>query len=302
MSTSNNDFINDLMVNILEGVHIPKVQVERELSPILGMFIESLLTKYFEDNNDFSGDYKLILPEFPLKKDNDNQSTNIDFLLFNKSKKAMVLLELKTDPSSHNEEQIKTYSLLKSKISTKSAKFLRDDLNAIIEGSTKKTKYQYVTERFDKSFEGVDLSAINNCFIIYLVPSAMKEGIDNKHGVDYVLTLESLPENIVHTHSNAWQVIAQNIQELDAMYKSSTINKDSISSIKDNIEDYLEKNPKLKPDYFQLGKIGNGGRPNYQVTFTNGSIQTFRFNGSHHHIPKFKNVNLTDKNVWNDNF
>jgi hypothetical protein len=67
------EFINELMRHIIDGVNIPKVQVERAVTPVLSLFIESILNKYFENNDEYSGEYKLISPEFPLKKDN-NQS------------------------------------------------------------------------------------------------------------------------------------------------------------------------------------------------------------------------------------
>lgn len=101
---SNDGFVNDLMKHIIEGVNIPKVQVERALSPILSLYIESILTSYFNGNSEYSGSYEMISPEFPLKKEN-NQSTNIDYLLINRSKKTLVFFELKTDIGSFDVDQ-----------------------------------------------------------------------------------------------------------------------------------------------------------------------------------------------------
>ncbi len=63
-------FINDLMECIIEGINIPKVQVERVITPILGMFLESILNRVFAEHPKFSGSYTLVSPEFPLKKEN----------------------------------------------------------------------------------------------------------------------------------------------------------------------------------------------------------------------------------------
>ena len=64
------------MKHILEGTKIPKVQVERAINPILSLFLESILEKYLSRP---SNSIKLISPEFPLKKEINNQSTNVDF-------------------------------------------------------------------------------------------------------------------------------------------------------------------------------------------------------------------------------
>lgn len=296
MNKMNDSFINELMMNILEGAKIPKVQVERELSPILGMFMGAILTKKFENSDVFSGEYQLITPEFPLKKDGNNQSTNIDYMLFNKTKKAMVLLELKTDPSSSNANQTDTYGLLKDKITESSAHFLKTDIDSIIQSTGKKAKYEYVAKRLEKTLEGEELSKINQCTVIYLVPNAIKEVTKNNKSVDYVLTFKDLPQHIEHDHADAWQIISQYLHELDDMYEpiNETDSMDAQSMIISHIQAYSKTHPQLIPDFFQLGVLGSGTKPNYQVTFKCGAVQTFRFNGKPHHLGEFKAINLGD--------
>ena len=41
------NFIHALMDNILDGLMAPKFQVERAISPILGIFLEDILTTKF---------------------------------------------------------------------------------------------------------------------------------------------------------------------------------------------------------------------------------------------------------------
>jgi len=76
-----NSFAEALMTHIMEATMIPKVQVERVVGPILSMFIGDVLTATLRDDSRLSGDIKLIAPEFPLKKEGNRQSTNIDWLM-----------------------------------------------------------------------------------------------------------------------------------------------------------------------------------------------------------------------------
>jgi hypothetical protein len=113
---------------IMEGTKIPKVQVERAVSPILALFIADVLTAYFKDNN--PNDYLLVSQEFPLKKDNNNQSKNIDYLLVNSAKNQLVFVELKTD-SRANYRQAENYIKVKESIKQKSAKVLSQNLHKV---------------------------------------------------------------------------------------------------------------------------------------------------------------------------
>jgi len=72
-------------------------------------------------------------------------------------------------------------------------------------------------------------------------------------------------------------------------------------AIINNIQQYIEKtSSKITPEYFQLGTLGAGLAPNYQVRFTNGSVQTFRFNGTPHHRKEFNSSNLCTPIIWKD--
>jgi hypothetical protein len=70
-------FLEVLMRHIMDQVKIPKVQVERVIGPILGMFIAKVLSAKLNDR------MEMICAEFPLRKaPESNQSTNIDWLLY----------------------------------------------------------------------------------------------------------------------------------------------------------------------------------------------------------------------------
>lgn len=95
MKENGNKFLSLLMERIVESHQIPKVQVERVVSPILSMFVADALTKKFANNDSLRGKYELVCMEFPLKKPENSQSTNIDFLLVNTTTLSIVFLEIK---------------------------------------------------------------------------------------------------------------------------------------------------------------------------------------------------------------
>lgn len=107
-SQMNKGFLSHLMAHLLEGSQIPKVQVERSIGPVLGFFLAEVLTATLKDDGALSGRYRMLCPEFPLAKEK-NQSTNIDFLLYNEDRQALVFLELKTACSSFAADQAEIY-------------------------------------------------------------------------------------------------------------------------------------------------------------------------------------------------
>jgi len=293
------EFIDELMCHILEGVNIPKVQVERAINPILSLFVESILNKYFENIDGYSGEYQLISPEFPLKKDN-NQSTNIDYLLVNNSKKVLVFFELKTDAGSLGMKQLNRYLAFKDKIAESSIELLRKDLEEIKKKSPKRSKYNNVISKFDLI---IGENNIYNLIIIYLVPFSKVIEIKGKKGIDFVLSFSELPEIIDHKFGEFWTIIRNNLVQLDnnslKKQQKGLSGNEVMNLIVNNIR-IFSQNTALNPVYFQIGILGGGNTPNYQVKFSNGQIKTFRFNGNPHHFPVFKNSNLSKAIYWKD--
>lgn len=290
-------FINELMCHILEGANIPKVQVERAIGPILSMFIESILDKYFENHDEYSGEYKLISPEFPLKKEN-NQSTNIDYLLVNKSKKILVFFELKTDVGSIGAEQMNIYFDFKKRIAEGTCKILRDDLENISRAS-KGSKYDYIASHFDTVI-GKDTD-IRKSIIIYLVPLAKVEKVKEEKEIDFVMAYNSLPTTINHKYAHYWSIMQKNLLKIDNHFQKANreVSDDPMISIIANIKS-LSKSYSIQPISFQIGIMGEGKTPNYQVKFEDSSIKTFRFNGKPHSVSEFKPNNLSKEYYWVD--
>ena len=100
-------FVVALMDNILDGLMTSKFQVERAISPILGVFLEDVLTQIF-NNEDVENPPKrieMVCAEFPLrKKGKEKHSTNVDWLLYDRKIKQLIFFELKTSDTSFDQE------------------------------------------------------------------------------------------------------------------------------------------------------------------------------------------------------
>lgn len=166
-------FFADLMQHLMAGTMIPKVQVERSLGPIIGFFLADALSANLQE------DIVMLCPEFPIRKEGNNQSTNIDWLMFSRTKQELLLVELKTTDTSFAAWQASIYEDLQNKIaSTQSAVFLAEDLEDIADESLERGKYLNV-QKMTASGLGITEDAIREVFgrckharVIYLAPKA----------------------------------------------------------------------------------------------------------------------------------
>jgi len=97
-------FWRELLDHIVTKLrHVPKFQVERAVGPMLDYFIT-------KDPTFLGGDMEILATEFPLKKKGTTlQSTNVDWLLYDRCRNELVLLELKTDDGSFSSGQLERY-------------------------------------------------------------------------------------------------------------------------------------------------------------------------------------------------
>jgi len=271
-----NSFLSDYFSKLEEYNSIPKLQIERAISPLLSVFIEELIKEFLINKPELSGEIELILPEFPLKKEN-NQSTNIDWLLVNKEKQILLFVELKTATTSFNSEQLDTYVLIQKYIQKFGAKFLYDDIKIIRNNSSEKNKYDFILQRLSAFHES--FRTINRSEIIYIVPTAIKHRILDAP----VLTFSDFPEYLNHNYQNEWRQLRKFFLSIDKL--SPVVNKikmesssKSDSSIKLKLEIIARKFNKT-PVLIWFGKTGDGSNPNFQIKFTDGSIQPFYHSG-----------------------
>jgi hypothetical protein len=206
-------FLEKLMELIVtDGINTPKAQVERYLSPILAIFLEEILFQKF------GNEYKMIAPEFPIKKGTidststrPNQSTNIDYLMFNVTKNKFTFIELKTDSTSFKPSQLDIYNQLEEICNRDTNIFgqlLYDDLLEIKKASTYKKKYQYLIDtKWDESF-----NAINNMEIIYIVPA--KTALKEKRANLQTLYFNDFPKNLT-IYPQEYEIINTFLKVLD---------------------------------------------------------------------------------------
>ena len=128
-------FIVTLMAHIMEATMISKAQVERAVGPILSLFLPQVLTATFQEDPELSGEIVMICPEFPLKKTHNRQSTNIDWLMFNKSRKMLLFFELKTSDTSVNDQQNAIYNERVRQIHASGGEFLVQDVEELRDAS-----------------------------------------------------------------------------------------------------------------------------------------------------------------------
>jgi len=218
-SQMNKGFLSHLMAHLLEGSQIPKVQVERSVGPVLGFFLADVLTATLKDDEALSGRYRMLCPEFPLVKEKSNslQSTNIDFLLYNEDRQALVFLELKTAGSSFSPEQATIYLENKYRVHKHGAAYLIEDLERIKSSSSESHKYAALRNLLETRFPG-GVSAMALCrqlHVIYLVPAQLKEQSPHLKRMDKALSFGELTTAIDSPFAQEWATIVEALQQLD---------------------------------------------------------------------------------------
>lgn len=109
--------IDQLFYNLRIWKKLPKYQAERRLDVFFGLYMEDIL-KECRSNLFAEEDQLILVPEFPLQKNkSNNECTNIDYLVFNITKKCVHAIELKTDTHSVNDDQIDYYRRFKDETS-----------------------------------------------------------------------------------------------------------------------------------------------------------------------------------------
>lgn len=161
-------FWGALLNHIIEdGRRTPKVQVERSIGPILGFFLEKAIS-------DLLGREVITLaPEFPLKKAEDYQSTNIDWLLYDKTRNELLMVELKTENTSFCVEQLTTY--LRLAINDAPWERMKHDLCRIGKASKSRKKYENTWRELGEKIENYPKieSAVLN--VLYLAPKSTRK-------------------------------------------------------------------------------------------------------------------------------
>ena len=182
---------------------VPKFQLERAISPLLGIFIKEII------NIKFNVNATLSIPEFPLKKQVSNQSTNIDWLLIDKKDVKFYFVELKIDKYSFDEEQLKSYVKIKDDLpSSINSLFL--NIEKIRDFSNRPDKYQELINYLEDDL-GL-IKTFTNLEIVYIIPSSIE-----KHLPDNIkrITFQNLPDINHPVFNDEWLQLKNFLEEID---------------------------------------------------------------------------------------
>ena len=205
-------FAQALIERIMEGTMIPKVQTEREVGPILDLFLEGLLTEVFREDPQLSGPIATVCREFPFKKPDSRQSTNIDWLMRNAERGQLIFVELKTADTSFDGEQSEIYRVKQEAIRDQGAGFLVDDLRRLRDVSGERGKYSHVLTNAVEPLRDA-FAACREAFIVYLVPKSAVHKVGDR--ADRVLTFSDLPDRVSGPFAAEWEVIRPHLCKLD---------------------------------------------------------------------------------------
>lgn len=148
-------FLEEFFKQLGEFKKYPKYQYERRIDGFIGFFLPAVLKTHHIN-------VTKIIPEFPVEAHPEYAlSKNIDYMLYDHSKKCITLVELKTDSVSVSEEQLKYY------IETMNTPWanLINHVEKVKKKSKQKKKYKHLTEQMKDITEDPKMEAI------YLAPA-----------------------------------------------------------------------------------------------------------------------------------
>lgn len=203
---------------------IPKVQIERAIGPIIGFFLAEALSARMGE------EIVTLCPEFPIRKarvdsasTGNNQSTNIDWLMYNRNANELILLELKTTDTAFRPEQAQVYKELQTAIVTQnSAEFLIDDLLEISKASHESGKYRAVLQRLEREFPDLrsSFSSFKTASVIYLAPHATLPSDWKSTYSDWTwFSFRDLPKDIEHSYKAHWPAVHNSLLTIDDLTK-----------------------------------------------------------------------------------
>lgn len=165
-----NKKIVEIFENLMKWRGIPKYRFEERMDIFLSVYLKEILTANIKELQDKKHEIIEIIPQFPLKKELNNQSDNTDYAVFVKDiedeKIELYLIELKTDKGSINDTQIKYYQTVQNK---ETVKILQEIIQEIMPKSRKKEKYNNMLNLLEK--KGIlEEKLKGKPKIIYMIP------------------------------------------------------------------------------------------------------------------------------------
>ena len=193
------DFLRDLLASMAANKVLPKYQFERRVDAMLALFLPGIFQELYGWNAE------VVVPEFPIKKANNNQTTNVDYLLFRKGEAghpaAWIFFELKTDSGSYSGSQLAIYQRARER----GMAALRDDLNRVLAATQAKAKYRELLRRIDRYPVDTPIE------IVYLLPGKPPARETEKV---HLIGFQDLEGVELSAYSDAWKLFKQEILPL----------------------------------------------------------------------------------------
>lgn len=176
---------------------LPAYQLERRADIFFALYLEDLL-KYCKH---FAPDESLtIIPEFPAKHADTNQSDRIDYMVCSEQK--VVYVELKTDNHSIRSEQAEYLH----NIQQRAWKDVLEDIIAIYRATNARTKYRKLIEKLDRWIEchkteageerctlrDGEIAKVESVEVVYILPKRPQKPIDIKKPIYFDSLVEML--------------------------------------------------------------------------------------------------------------
>ena len=195
--TQDESYLSELFGILARDKALPKFQFERRIDAILRVFLPELLSRRF------GGNIEVVVPEFPLKKRDSNQSTNVDYLLYRHAPHTTddrwLFLEVKTDSGSVRAEQIAAYL---SALDRGMPRLMRD-LERVAAASRARGKYQVLQKRLSSYEEGRPVE------LIVLTPR--RDDIQESDPRVHVLTYQDLADTKVTRFTREWTLLVDKV-------------------------------------------------------------------------------------------
>ncbi len=183
--------INEVIALLKKNKEFPNYQAERRIDIFINYFVDRILKSYLKKET------KFICPEFPLKKNDDNRSTNIDYLC--KTNDEIIFVELKTDANSLKEKQANIYI----KADWRKCKNKLDDIF-----NSTKPKYRAKYQNLISEIELLKFDQNPEIRTIYLSPLEHKSDLPFKNiNCSKPILIEDLDINISKDEKDLWGFI-----------------------------------------------------------------------------------------------
>lgn len=173
-------FLEAIFDLLLSNKSLPYYSAERRIDIFINIFLAEILNHKLKKKGII-----YLLPELPLKKEKDHKSTKVDYLCFDKYKKIIYFVELKTDVKYFSTRQLVIYKKYETWGKCQS------EIKAIAGKSKEKQKFEELNKRLQAEKLLDHTSKEYTIEIIYLAPESESirkkiKSVDDKNNITYI--------------------------------------------------------------------------------------------------------------------